>query len=206
MGFFNSKRKEMNNYGESSDLPELPNLPTLPNLAEESESSYERSEERNTLPSFPNSEFGEKMNQNRVKEAVAKNQEISFDMKPMEMQRTNSAISNPPQMNRVIMGEEKRRTLEVSDWTKSPQISPVMEFQKTSFSKREPLFIKLDTFEKSIASFNEIKLRVSEIESLLKSIKDIKEKEDRELMEWEKEMETIKMRLGQIDKDLFNNL
>ena len=68
----------------------------------------------------------------------------------------------------------------------------------------ETLFIQLDNFEKTISTFNEIKLKVSEIESLLKSIKDVKRKEEEKLANWENEIINIKNNLDEIDRNFFN--
>ncbi|HRZ85951.1 MAG TPA: hypothetical protein P5277_04195, partial [Candidatus Paceibacterota bacterium] len=83
------------------------------------------------------------------------------------------------------------------------QVSPNQGIQ---IKKEEPIFIKLEKFENTISTFNEIKLRISEIETLLRTIKSIKQKEESELNEWENELEIIKSRLDQINQEMFKGI
>ena len=58
----------------------------------------------------------------------------------------------------------------------------------------------------SISALNETKKRISEIEVTLRNVRELKIKEEHELSEWERELETIKSRLEKIDKDLFSKV
>jgi len=72
--------------------------------------------------------------------------------------------------------------------------------------KAEPIYIRLDKFKAGLESFEEIKDKIIEIEELLAGIKEVKEKEDRDLEEWEREIHIIKSRIETIDRDVFNKL
>ena len=56
----------------------------------------------------------------------------------------------------------------------------------------KPIYIRLDKFKQGLESFGEIKSKVQEIEHLLKGVKELREKEEKELGEWEKEIQIIK--------------
>ena len=49
-----------------------------------------------------------------------------------------------------------------------------MNVQQRQIKQKEPLFVKLDKVENTISALNEIKLRMSEIDSLLRNLKEIK--------------------------------
>ena len=210
MGFFGKKREaNSNEWGEIPELPELPKLPPLPKLPEDEFSIKSNDEKNHPLPSFPNSSLGERINQDAIKEAVntiqSKNSERRGDIPP---------VPNAPNIVGK-RGDMKPRTMEIGDWNKPewnrPPTMSLMPQQMPSiepeFPKRaEPLFIRLDTFEKAISNFNEIKLRVSEIEALVRNIKDIKAKEEREIIDWEREIETVKIRLSEIERDIFSKM
>ena len=44
------------------------------------------------------------------------------------------------------------------------------------------------------------------MDNLLKIIKEIKEKENKEITEWEKEIEKVKVRINSINQDIFENV
>ena len=77
---------------------------------------------------------------------------------------------------------------------------------KSVTKKLEPIYIRLDKFESTVAAFEEIRKKVNEIESLLAKIKETKRKEEAELEEWEQEIQTVKARIEAIDKSIFNKL
>ncbi|MFA6022938.1 MAG: hypothetical protein WC781_02515 [Candidatus Pacearchaeota archaeon] len=227
MGFFkkSSEKKE--------DMSKLPGLPPLPEESIKTtyppEKAFQPEQRKNfTLPSFPDSNFGQKMNQETIKGAITEknNEEKPIGgyippqkAKTQEISDIKSVRSLQP--SEFEMREMKPRTMEISDWSQNkPQQSewvpsrlqksqqmPIQkyetqrEFQK--IKKAEPLFIKLEKFESTISTFNEIKMKISEIESLLRNIREIKLKEEKELSDWEKEIEMIKARLDQIDREVF---
>ena len=154
---------------------------------------------------------GDKFNQNTIKDAVIDNKEDNeyIPAFPNQMKRYSREEDmsirmpmprpNKQQFNKKI---EKPMTMEMPEFNRQPL--PMMSNER--IRKSEPLFIKLDTFESALSSFNEIKLRIHEIESLLRNIKEVKMKEEKELNEWEREVQTIKARLEQIDKEIFDKL
>lgn len=67
-----------------------------------------------------------------------------------------------------------------------------------------PIYIKIDNFESALSDFEEIKKRMYESFELLEKVKNIRGREDEELEIWEREVDNIKRRLANIDRDLFS--
>jgi|SRR3989338_3935825 len=80
------------------------------------------------------------------------------------------------------------------------------KFSKPLAKKNEPVYIRLDKFEITVEAFNEIRNKIIEIEDLLRKTKEIKEKEEREIEEWEKEIHALKARIDFIDRSIFYKL
>ena len=195
MGFFGKTKDKTKNNKEKSGLPDLPELPNI-NPPNKTTSKIGEPPKNPSLPSFPNSTLGEKINQNTVKDAVTHEETPSIPpINPRKGGMKPSIMAHPPAPPKKIEGRSKVRSREMS-W------APPKETTKTS----EPLFIKLDTFEKAISSFNEVKLRMGEIETLLRNIRETKTQEERELEDWEDEIEAVKARLEQIDQEIFERL
>ena len=70
----------------------------------------------------------------------------------------------------------------------------------------EPIYVRLDKFEAGLKTFEEIKHKVLEVEELLGRINEVREKEEIELQEWEKEIQLIKSRIEEIDSSIFSKL
>lgn len=199
MGLF--RKKEVKE--ESEELPELPEFPRLPELPEPKIRPYER--EIKSLPSFPSSQFGKDLSQEAVKSALAPQEE-------------REALPMIPPKTQLL---KERRTLEISEQSLPPEMQgdlqpsildtrlppPVSAPQFSKFSKKtEPVYIRIDKFKSAITHFQEIQAKIYEIENLLKKIKEVKQKEDAELRDWEKELETVKARIDAIDKNIFSRL
>ncbi len=102
-----------------------------------------------------------------------------------------------------IMGEPEekmRRTIELDDIPTRSTIARKMEI------KKEPVFVKLDKFKDSIAKFEEIRAKVSEIDSSLRKIKEVRDREDQELKAWEQKVQLIKEKVDGIDSSLFSRI
>ncbi len=200
MGFFSkNKNTKEDKVPELPKLPPFPNIPQLPVLKKE--------EENFSLPSLPSSNIGQRINQDMIKGAVSGREDGENDVMDMPIPSEPLQRSRMPQSKFSIPSELiKPRTIEMSDYSPQPRQRTEFNFQELKIKKSEPLFIKLDKYESTLSTFNEIKLRVSEIESLLKNIKEIKSKEESELDDWEREIQTIKARLDQVDRELFKNI
>lgn len=72
----------------------------------------------------------------------------------------------------------------------------------THSTKQGPIYIRLDKFETTVETFDNIKEKVEELEDVLAKTKQIRAKEDQELESWEQEIQIIKSRIETIDKNL----
>ena len=77
---------------------------------------------------------------------------------------------------------------------------------KKYVKRNEPIYVRLDKFETTVESFNEIKEKINEIENLLVKLKDIKRQEEIELQEWENEIASIRARIDAVDRNVFGKL
>ena len=71
---------------------------------------------------------------------------------------------------------------------------------------REVVFVRLDRFESSEKSFQDIKLKLQEIESNIRSVDRINIVEDERLFSWEKDLEKMKNYLIKIDERVFDQI
>ena len=198
MGLFKKKevKKEVDKLPELPDLPELPKLPDLSELQQKTpsqESSLPKPprteqakilETKENLPSFPGFGTGE-------------------DLSPKTPPILPEDIRNEPPF-------KERKSLEISETgPKFPGMTPSMLSGPipTKITKKvEPVYIRIDKFKSAVNSFQEIQNKILEIEALLVKIRETKQKEDAELREWEREIETIKARIGAIDQNIFSKL
>jgi len=221
MGLFKKKKSEKENQP-----PKLPPLPQTPNFqsqnnqlayppeeqgqySEYPEEQYQDEglqyppeeqgqyqDESSPLPAFPESNIGEQMNQNTIKDAVT--EPIRAPQKtPLTKGKNTIEITGeePQYQQNVPMMQEIKKSV----------TTPIKPTHRTT-ARKEPLFIQLDKFENTIASFNQIKLQISEIETLLKSIKETRAKEQEDLNNWEEQIEQIRMRLDKIDQEIFSQI
>src|SRR3989344_2892463 len=70
----------------------------------------------------------------------------------------------------------------------------------------EPIFVRLDKFQDAQKNLENIKDKIAEIESTIKSIKDVKSKEDEEISKWIEDTENLKSLLAEIDEDIFGKI
>ena len=66
--------------------------------------------------------------------------------------------------------------------------------------------LRIDKFQESLRIFEKARDRVKEIEKLLGNVKRLKEEEERELGEWESEIQSIKSGIEKINEDIFSRI
>jgi hypothetical protein len=210
MGLFSKKEKKEEKKEQYMKLPELPRLPELPSL--ENTDNFSKSNSSMTreslpqLPSFPNNSFGEKFSQNSIKEAVAGRKEVES-----EVDADDFVLPSLPEVHMMQEPLKPMRTREVEEYQDEAEIKH--EFRRTPSrieytpSKREePVFIRIDKFEESLKVFEETKMQIEEIEKMIKETKELKDKEDEELIHWETNIQLIKQKVEKVDKDLFSKI
>jgi len=173
--------KKEEKQDEIPKLPELPELPPLPDLEPYSPKKEENSE-LPPLPSFPSSLAGRSMSRVALRPSISNREEQEEEYIP--------EIEGP--MTREI---ENKQVL----------IKPSVREIRPSI-KIEPVYVRIDKYQASLANFQEIKKKVLEIGNLLREIRETKNKEEYQLVEWEREIQEAKNKLDSIDRTIFNKL
>src|SRR3989338_8405675 len=94
---------------------------------------------------------------------------------------------------------------------KIPRLSDVQEEvirkvpTKVAAKGERALFVKIEKYEDAIDKINEIREKLDEAENLLRSISELRHKEEEELSSWQKEIEEIKNMLMTVDQDIFED-
>ena len=185
MSLFHRKEKR-----EDMKIPELPGLPELPKLPELTEGSEDSQSKIHQLPSFPNNSLGDKFSQDTIKEAITGNEEDDFE----DIVDDFDSLEEPQKIQK-------------------PHIEKPIEPPKVHLKPRreivretEPLFVRLDKFKESHEILDGVKEQMHEITHLLNETNSIKEREDKQLKEWETELQEIKNNIEKIDRDLFSKI
>lgn len=204
MGLFGKKDKKEEIKKNASNVPELPELPKLPELPPMNEFSYEE-EHLPQLPTFPNSTLGNKFSQNTIKEAISGKKEDEEDTGADELPEEEMGMMHRPLQKPV---EEDNEEYEESIVTKPKSKELPANYALRSYitKKAEPVFIRIDKFEESMKTFQNIKSEISEIEDLIKKTKEIKSKEEEELASWETEIQAIKNQVEKVDQEIFSRI
>lgn len=71
---------------------------------------------------------------------------------------------------------------------------------------KEVVYVRLDRFETSEKAFEDIKLKLQEIESNIRSVDRINQTEDERLFSWSKNLEKVKNLLIKIDTKVFDQI
>jgi len=168
------------NLKEDLSLPQLPSLSGNFN----SPLDYPKSS-LNNLPSFPSSSFGDKIALDAIKNSVSQG-ELNYpeDYEQIEEEKLPELQLQKPRTESHIP---------------SPKIPQLKQ------SSRQ-IFVKIENFKKAIEAFEEIKLKVAEIEGLIAEVKDVKKREEFELEEWARELQLTKDKLEILEKNLFSKV
>jgi len=222
MGLFSKKEK----------IPELPSMARLPDLPKR---------DIQELPSVPNNEAGEEMNNLLIKSAVG---DSSGEKEDEENNKENNYLEELPKDFNFEGEENIAESIESSDKISVPfedgqkeksnqnfqpfqptqsfsqfsikpksALPPIPETPKTfqpieikTEAKSEPIFVRIDKFQSAQKDFFEIKKKISEVEDVLKKVKEVKEREHQEISEWHSDLEKIKTRLMDIESNIFNQI
>lgn len=209
MGLFNKKQ----------EIPELPPLPNLPPIYEE---PGKPGKSRKELPELPKNNFGEDLNQEIVKSAV---NNTNTDQNVEQLPRNFKLDSQKPLLHNLPEGDLIPAVPKNKNQPPMTREIPVMpEYNETSEMHRralelpaeavvrsltkdiEPIFVRIDKFQDAQKKFNDIQKAIKEIGETQKKIKDAKVKEDVEIDMWSQEIEKVKARLGEVDRDIFDKL
>jgi hypothetical protein len=202
MGLFGKKSKE-----EVPSLPELPEsndlvLPSKNDLSNPPKGIPEiEIKELPPLPKMGKSELPQEQIKNTISTPNPEINNIPVPEMPGQMQKSNFEIPEPRKGTLKSIGnQDLPRTIEIEKRMSN------QTFEKSLVKEAEPIYVRLDKFEETIEIFEEIKNKIKDMEEVLQKTKEIKQKEEDELIEWEREIQIIKTRIDSIDKNIFNKL
>lgn len=228
MGWFS--KKDMKNSNQVTTLPDLPPVPRRQEeiLLERHNDMNKLSDpvvpnvgnmEISSLPELPEHKTVQEIQDPVVKEALSEpvvpieyTQEMQpsrfAPLPPREDLIISQANTHSPEPKLPSNFNTSMKFKEIKKEVKRPEIisRPKENIIERSVIKNEPIFVRLDKFEVTSQSLDEIKDRVHEIERYLEKTRDIKRQEEKELNEWEKDLEIIKAKLDSIDNSLFKDL
>ncbi len=212
----------------SGDLPDLPPMRapskpltpvnTMPTSSMDEEEDDDFSAiEKHQLPSFPDSPHKIGFSQAAIKEAVTNLDELpefpeqtsSFTTpKTLEMEEwtpEHKMLPPPslpmiPSMHQDI--SEMPHMVQPRIRNETPQMQSSPQFQPAQ--KNSDIFIKLTKFHTAKKALQEAEEKVSDLDKLLKKIRETKMREEQELSSWEKEVAIIKSRIDNIQENLFD--
>lgn len=165
---------------KKEQISELPDLPELPINNDFSLNEIHDIPELkiNELPKLPNSNISD---QNNIKNLIDTN---------MQKSRFEPLFTT-----------EEEPKFDTKKYTK--EITKKYE-NKSYVKEANPIFIRLDKFKQTSDTLEEMRRKLEEIDHSLKRIREIKSKEDQELTEWEKEIDIIKTKIDDIERNIFS--
>lgn len=192
-------------FKKKDDDLRLPDLPPARNSFGSSSSFADRTidepdeDEKHALPTFPDSPSHNRFSQAMIKDAVGEPREE--------------------------VGEKKKPSfVELDEWRPSQKMEQEHYFDENSrpeyfeskmrrdFAKREmrqpesDVFIRIEKFRSARRSLDDVKVKLSEIDELIKRIRETKLREEQEFAFWEKELEAIKGRVQEVTENIFEKV
>ena len=181
----------------STTEPKHPEHPTFPDHPDEHKLDLPpiHSPSQEPLPKLP--EFNKSIEIHKTQEKPYKVIEME-EWHPQENQITQpiSPVAHPKPLPIELHETPSLIPPTPATHTESPNKHP---------HHNKPIFVKIDKFRSARESLEIVKEKLTEIDELLKMIREVKLKEDRELSAWEKEMENIKSRINDVAVDIFEN-
>ena len=184
MGWFSKKDKkeDLKNFSSLPKIQGVPKLPELPKMENDLENLPK-------LPSYPSDPLGKKFSDGAIKNIVS-GEEIGDE----EVFDTDESF--PDNEGMPMQKPLMRLTKEID--------SENFSTQRTN--EAGPVFVRIDKFEESLEIFEKARKKLEDIEKFLNEIKQIREREESELRDWENEMRMIKSQFEIINKSLFSKI
>ncbi|MBS3071578.1 hypothetical protein J4408_01170 [Candidatus Pacearchaeota archaeon] len=194
------KRKEISERRQIKDIPELPRLPKLPGLPDESE--FETA-----LPQLP--EYSADFSEDKFSKNIKDFQKPKNFLKEAVSGKKEEMLEADEFVREQMMPEHleiKPNKLEFPYKTENQKNFELKSWQEPKTKKTGQVFIKIDKFEESLKIFELTKTKIAEMEKMLEDIKELKEKEEKELSYWMAEIQTIKNQTEKVERDIFSKL
>ncbi len=181
--FWDKKKKD-------DGLPELPRSSSLPlryppMAATPKDELDSEDAEIHELPAFPDSPMRKGFSQSAIKDAITQ-EEIGEEIPELPAKH-------------VI------KRVELQEW--QPKTSPIADLPVSPMPKsreNKPIFVRVDKYQIALSALDNVKAKLTEIEDLMKQIREVKSREDAELSSWEVEMENIKARIQTVMSEIFD--
>lgn len=152
--------------------------------------------ERHALPSFPDSPTSKGFSQSAIRNAVDDSGSDLPELPEIDEVPKIKEIEEKPLKFKTIEAEAMYNPTSIREIPKKRE-----EFKPAE--KNQDIYVKLDKFRAGRKSLGEVKTRLSEIDSLLKKIRETKMREEQELSGWESELNFIKDRLKDVTENIF---
>ena len=81
-----------------------------------------------------------------------------------------------------------------------------LHLENSNEAHKKEVFVKLEKFTQAQKTFEQMKSKMVEIESLVNKAKQLNEKERSELETWHQELNNIKSKVNEIDSEVFNQI
>jgi len=106
--------------------------------------------------------------------------------------------------------KSESKTMEMEEWNSNKKeenlpMGDTSGWASLKSPKQRSVFVKLSKFQEAKKSLEIVKQKLTDIDELLETIKNVKKDEENELIGWEKEIETIKSRINLISNEIFDN-
>jgi len=175
------------NNKDKDKLPDLPPL-SLPSPLKAEEEKTKPEEKVPSLPKFPTSATGEKMSRQTVKSIIEKPEETEEESKIPDFRSTGFGAEEVEETGEVIPRLEKTESV------------------RERFAERGQVFIQIEQYQDVLRELEEALNKVDKIHEVLRDVKQSKEEEENEILEWENELLRIKEDLNKIDQTILKEL
>jgi hypothetical protein len=191
-------------FKKDEEVPVVPQsgIPGLP------QSGEAKKKELPGLPAFPASTNNENINQQMVKSAISEMPSPTSGLAPKMAQVpqpiNSTAINTPDQLPEL---PPIPTAPQVNDQARPaiPQTS-LQNISQPRSLLNEPIFIRLDRYQASQKSVDAIREKVFKMEAILKKIEETKAKEEDELKGWIENINHVKTKIAEVDRDIFNQI
>ncbi|MFA5857420.1 MAG: hypothetical protein WC867_08720 [Candidatus Pacearchaeota archaeon] len=196
MGLFSKQKEELVNSEPVPGLPELPEMvEDMPVINQE----YTQS----ALPVISQPEIVKPIT---IIQPPSQSEEfgIEYGMQKSKFDTINNIDDYQQEQPKPIIQSKEKPKIEPPPKTIERVERKEIKETSTISKKDEPVYLRLDKFKITMDNFDGIKDKLKEMEKLIQKLRDIKGDEEKELTEWEQEIQIIKARMETIDKTIFD--
>lgn len=185
------------------NVPEIPMSPSLPDLPSKKDLPE--------LPSFPSGNRNKNLNQEIVKSAITDNlsgeNEVRMNSPDEELGKINlPALPTFSYASKEI--PTQRGMVSIMDSKPEQNFPKAQVINKVAIKNDsiEPIFVRIDRFQVAKKSLEQIRRKIDEMESSIEKLNQVKVKEEEEIKSWSSEISNLKMRLAEIDSNIFDQI